>query len=79
MILLNFTMISLSTPKTFFCIWSGGCGWGQTFLVFNFLYNNMIYTFDIGVYNIHRYIYLCTTNFVWVLYFGDVGELPLQF
>ena len=35
----------------------------------------MVDTFDMGV-CIYTYTNLCTTNFLWVLYFGEVGELP---
>ena len=38
----------------------------------------MVYTLDIGVY-IYTYIKMCTPNFVWVLYFQQIGKLPKFF
>ena len=58
-------------PRRHFC-----GGWGQTFLVFNFLYNNMVYTSDIEVYT---YINLCRTSFLWVFHFQQVVKFPDYF
>ena len=57
--LLYFIRFSLSTPKTFFYSVDGG--WGTTFLVFKFLYKNMVYTLENGGY-IYIYIYIFVHN-----------------
>ena len=49
---LQLTKVSQGSRRAalFFLLWAvvgGGC---PTFLVFHFLYNNMVYTLDIGVY-----------------------------
>ena len=71
LILLYFIRISLLSAETFFLFW---CGW-RTFFVFKSLDNNMVYSLGIGIYAFEYKMNLCITKVLWVLKFGEVGDL----
>ena len=67
LVFLCFIRISLLDPEDFCFIRIRDEGWWYTFWIFNYLYNNMVYTSDIGV--IYTYKYFVQNKYLGCLCF----------